>query len=152
MLTLPSSWSKIEAEQIYQTIKGPLVSFSQTQIKLAKRYDVKHKHIKAIEKGEVSPRGNIGLVPSEKEGYHLKSKVLGKGGNYRFHGQYIYCSILNIESNNDQQVEILTVCLLIHSGLHQLGWLLLQNYIKSEEENKEAFYMVLYFTGLMTEH
>jgi len=31
----------------------------------------------------------IGLVPSQEEGYHLKSKVLGEGGDYRYHGKYI---------------------------------------------------------------
>ncbi|MCL1470204.1 hypothetical protein [Argonema antarcticum] len=53
------------------------------------KYDQNNKHLKAIEKGQVSPRGNIGLVPSEVEGYDLKSKVLGKGGDRRFHGKII---------------------------------------------------------------
>ncbi|WP_088241921.1 hypothetical protein [Calothrix rhizosoleniae] len=35
-----------------------------------------------------SPMGN-GLVPSQEEDYDLKSKVLGKGGNRRFHGKFI---------------------------------------------------------------
>ncbi|MBC6477714.1 MAG: hypothetical protein EBE86_033060 [Hormoscilla sp. GUM202] len=88
MLDLPSSWLEIQPDRVYQTSKGRLVSFSQTQIELGKKYDPQNKHLKAIEKGEVPPKGNIGLVPSKKEGYHLKSKVLGKGGNYRFHAQY----------------------------------------------------------------
>ncbi|HLO50042.1 MAG TPA: hypothetical protein VK211_16615 [Kamptonema sp.] len=49
------------------------------------KYDQNNKHLKAIEKGIVAPRGNIGLVPSEIEDYELKSKVLGKGGDRRFH-------------------------------------------------------------------
>ena len=124
MLTLPSSWLEIEAEQVYQTTKGGLVSFSQTQIKLGKKYDAKNKHIKAIEKGAVPTTGNIGLVPSEKEGYHLKSKVLGKGGNYRFHTQYT-ARYLNIQSSSNPQVGIFTLFLLIQSRLHQIGLLLL---------------------------
>ncbi len=52
------------------------------------RYDQKGKHLKAIEKGEVTPRGNVGLVPSQEQAYDLKSKVLGKGGDKRFHGRF----------------------------------------------------------------
>ena len=126
MLTLPSSWLEIQAEQVYQTTKGGLVSFSQTQIKLGKKYDAKNKHIKAIEKGAVPTTGNIGLVPSEKEGYHLKSKVLGKGGNYRFHAQYT-ARYLNIETDNGKQIVILAIFLLMQSKLYQLAWLLLAN-------------------------
>jgi hypothetical protein len=40
-------------------------------------------------KGIVAPRGNMGLVPSEIAGYDFKSKVLGKGGDRRFHAQMI---------------------------------------------------------------
>jgi hypothetical protein len=118
MLTLPSRWLEIQADTIYQTIPGRLVSFAQTQIELGKKYDSQNKHLKAIEKGEVPPKGNMGLVPSQKEGYHLKSKVLGKGGNYRFHAQYTARS------------------------LNQEG----------EDTNEQPLYMVLHFTGLMTEH
>ncbi|HEY9865387.1 MAG TPA: hypothetical protein V6D21_14530 [Candidatus Obscuribacterales bacterium] len=102
MLTLPSSWLEIQADTVYQTHKGRLVSFAQTQIELGKKYDPNNKHLKAIEKGEVPPKGNMGLVPSQKEGYHLKSKVLGKGGNYRFHSQYIAQS-LNLESEDKNE-------------------------------------------------
>lgn len=86
---LPSSWSNIQPDIVYITSKGRWVSFGKTQIELGQKYDAQNKHLKAIEKGEVSPKGNMGLVPSEKEGYNVKSKVLGKGGDSRFHGQYL---------------------------------------------------------------
>jgi len=114
MLDLPSSWLEIKADRVYQTSKGRLVSFSQTQIELGKKYDPQNKHLKAIEKGEVPPKGNIGLVPSQKEGYHLKSKVLVKGGNYRFHGQYI-AECLNLES--EKQKEDVLYMILHFTGL-----------------------------------
>lgn len=82
---LPNSWAEIQPDTIYQTTNVQLVSFSKEQIQLGIKYDQNHKHLKAIEKGIVSPRGNIGLVPSEIEGFDLKSKVLGKGGDRRFH-------------------------------------------------------------------
>ena len=85
MEALPDNWSDIQPDTVYQTTDGLLVSFATNQIKLAVKYDQKGKHLKAIEKGEVSVRGNIGLVPSQEEGYDLKSKVLGKGGDRRFH-------------------------------------------------------------------
>lgn len=86
---LPNSWADIQPDTIYQTTNGLIVSFSQTQLQLGIKYDQNNKHLKAIEKGIVAPRGNIGLVPSEVEGYDLKSKVLGKGGDRRFHGKII---------------------------------------------------------------
>lgn len=89
METLPNSWADIQYDTVYQTIDGQLVSFSKEQIQLGIRYDQNNKHLKAIEKGQVPPRGNIGLVPSEVEGYDWKSKVLGKGGDRRFHGKII---------------------------------------------------------------
>lgn len=45
--------------------------------------------LKAIEKGVVPPRGNIGLVPSQEVDFDLKSKVLGKGGDRRFHAKFV---------------------------------------------------------------
>lgn len=89
METLPNSWADIQPDTVYQTIDGRLVSFSKEQIQQGIKYDQNNKHLKAIEKGQVSPRGNIGLVPSEVEGYDWKSKVLGKGGDRRFHGKII---------------------------------------------------------------
>lgn len=89
MEALPDSWSDIQPDIIYQTTDGLIVSFASEQVKLGIRYDNKAKHLKAIEKGEVPARGNIGLVPSQEEDYDLKSKVLGKGGDRRFHGQLI---------------------------------------------------------------
>ena len=87
MEALPDSWSDIQSDTVYQTTDGLLVSFASEQVKLGIRYDNKGKHLRAIEKGAVPPRGNIGLVPSQEEDYDLKSKVFGKGGDRRFHGQ-----------------------------------------------------------------
>jgi hypothetical protein len=89
MDALPNDWSDIQPDTIYQSNAGLLVSFTEEQIKLGVRYDQKGKHLKAIEKGEVSPRGSIGLVPSQEDDYDLKTKVLGKGGNRRFHARFI---------------------------------------------------------------
>ena len=89
MEPLPNSWADIQPDTIYQATNKLLVSFSQAQIQLGIKYDQNNKHLKAIEKGIVAPRGNIGLVPSEIEDYELKSKVLGKGGDRRFHGKIL---------------------------------------------------------------
>lgn len=89
MEPLPNSWEDIQPDTIYQATNGLLVSFSQAQIQLGIKYDQNNKHLKAIEKGIVAPRGNIGLVYSEIEDYELKSKVLGKGGDRRFHGKIL---------------------------------------------------------------
>ncbi|BAY91419.1 MULTISPECIES: hypothetical protein [unclassified Tolypothrix] len=89
MEPLPNNWAEIQADIVYQTTNGLLVSFASEQIKIGIKYDLNGKHLKAIEKGQVPARGNIGLVPSQEEGYDLKSKVLGKGGDRRFHGKYI---------------------------------------------------------------
>jgi hypothetical protein len=89
MKTLYNNWAEIQPDTIYQTTSGQLVSFSKEQIQLGIRYDRNGKHLKAIEKGIVAPRGSIGLVPSEIEGYDFKSKVLGKKGDRRFHAKII---------------------------------------------------------------
>ncbi len=89
MEPLSNSWADIQPDIIYQATNGLLVSFNQSQIQLGIKYDQNNKHLKAIEKGIVAPRGNIGLVPSEVEDYELKSKVLGKGGDRRFHGKIL---------------------------------------------------------------
>ncbi len=89
MEALPNSWIDIQPDIVYQTTNRLLVSSSQEQIKLGIKYDQNGKHLKAIEKGEVPPRANVGLVSSQEEGYDLKSKVLGKGGDRRFHGKFI---------------------------------------------------------------
>ncbi|GGA42185.1 hypothetical protein [Okeania sp. KiyG1] len=86
MEPLSNNWADIQPDKIYQTTNDQLVSFSKEQIQLGIKYDQNNKHLKAIEKGIVPPRGNIGLVASEIEGFDLKSKVLGKGGDRRFHG------------------------------------------------------------------
>lgn len=89
MEPLPVSWTEIQPDLVYETPQGMLVSFAKQQIQQGIRYDTHNKHLKAIEKGRVPPRGNMGLVPSEVEGYDVKSKVLGKGGDRRFHGLLI---------------------------------------------------------------
>lgn len=89
MENLPSQWSDIQPNIIYCTTNGLLVSFASSQIEQGIRFDNHNKHLKAITKGIVAPRGNMGLVPSEIAGYDFKSKVLGKGGDRRFHAQII---------------------------------------------------------------
>ncbi len=89
MEALPNNWADIQPDLVYQTINGQLVSFGKEQIQLGVKYDSNNKHLKTIAKGQVPSRGNIGLVPSELEGYDWKTKVLGKGGDRRFHGKII---------------------------------------------------------------
>jgi hypothetical protein len=86
---LPNRWQEIQAEQTYGAAEGLLVSFSPTQIQLRILYDAFGKHLRAINKGLVSPKGNSGLVPSEELEFDLKSKILGKGGDRRFHGRMV---------------------------------------------------------------
>ena len=93
----------IQPDTVYQTADGRLVSFGKTQIQLGIKYDGRSKHLKAIEKSEVSPKGNIGLVPSQKEEYELKSKVLGKGGDIRFHGKFVLKKV----GENEQLEQVL---------------------------------------------
>ncbi|WP_242046501.1 hypothetical protein [Cylindrospermum sp. FACHB-282] len=68
MEALPNNWTDIKPDIVYLSTSGLLVSFSEEQIKLGIRYDQNGKHLKAIEKGQVLPRGNIGLVTSQEEG------------------------------------------------------------------------------------
>lgn len=89
MEALPNNWADIQPDTVYLSTSGLLVSFASEQIKLGLKYDRNGKHLKAIEKGQVPPRGNVGLVPSQESGYDLKSKVLGKGGDRRFHAKFI---------------------------------------------------------------
>jgi hypothetical protein len=89
MEALPDNWADIKADTVYFSTTGLLFSFAESQIKLGLKYDQKGKHLKAIEKGLVPPQGNVGLVASQELGYDLKSKVLGKGGNCRFHAKFI---------------------------------------------------------------
>lgn len=86
---LPNAWPEIQPDEIYQSIEGRLVSFSINQIKLGILYDPIGKHLRAINKGLVSPKGNTGLVHSEEPGYDFKSKILGTGGDRRFHGKIV---------------------------------------------------------------
>ncbi|MDF5707274.1 MAG: hypothetical protein PUP90_06215 [Nostoc sp. S4] len=89
MEAFPDNWADIQSDTVYLSINGLLVSFGSEQIKLGLKYDQKGKHLKAIERGLVSPCGNVGLVASQESGYDLKSKVLGKGGDRRFHAKSI---------------------------------------------------------------
>ncbi|MCY7321046.1 MAG: hypothetical protein LH660_04410 [Phormidesmis sp. CAN_BIN36] len=89
MEVLPDDWVNVQPGVVYQTVSGLLVSFANQQIKLGIKYDQNGKRLKAIEKGKIPPRGGVGLVLSQEEGYDLKSKVLGKGGDYRFHARFV---------------------------------------------------------------
>lgn len=89
MEPLPQQWKDVQPNIVYQTTNALLVSLSAEQVKLGIKYDQSSKHLKAIDKGQVPQRGNIGLVPSQEEGCDLKSKVLGKGGDRRFHAKFI---------------------------------------------------------------
>ncbi|WP_138500226.1 hypothetical protein [Nostoc sp. PA-18-2419] len=89
MEALPDNWANIQPLTVYCCSTGLLVSFAESQIKLGLKYDQKGKHLKAIEKGLVPSRGNIGLIASQELGYDLKSKVLSKGGDRRFHAKFI---------------------------------------------------------------
>jgi|GEM_PF-617872 len=91
--TLPDRWQEIQAEETYCSAEGRLVSFSPSQVQLGILYDALGKHLRAINKGLVPPQGNSGLVPSEELDYDLKSKVLGKGGDRRFHGKIVEGSL-----------------------------------------------------------
>jgi hypothetical protein len=84
---LPDRWKDIQAEHFYSSAEPRLLAFSATQIQLGILYDSLGKHLKAINKGLVAAQGSIGLVPSEVPDYDLKSKILGKGGDRRFHGK-----------------------------------------------------------------
>jgi hypothetical protein len=84
---LPDRWKDIQSDHLYASAEPRLLSCSATQIQLGILYDSPGKHLKAINKGLVAAQGSIGLVPSEIPGYDLKSKILGKGGDRRFHGK-----------------------------------------------------------------
>jgi hypothetical protein len=86
---LPNSWQEIEPLIVYCSIEGRRVSFSNNQIRLGLIYDPVGKHLRAINKGLVPSKGSMGIVPSEEVDYDFKSKVLGKGGDRRFHGKII---------------------------------------------------------------
>lgn len=86
---LPHRWQEIQADETYRSAEGRLVSFSSAQVQLGILYDALGKHLRAIDKGLVPPKGNSGLVPSEEVEFDLKSKILGKGGDRRFHGKIV---------------------------------------------------------------
>ncbi len=72
MEALPKNWADIQADTVYLSISGLLVSFANQQIKMESKYDHNGKHLKAIEKGQVSLCGNVGLVLSQVEGCDFK--------------------------------------------------------------------------------
>jgi hypothetical protein len=86
---LPNRWQEIQPDIVYRISESRLVSFNKNQIQLGISYDPIGKHLKAINKGLVSPKGSMGIVPSEESDYDFKSKILGKGGDRRFHGKII---------------------------------------------------------------
>jgi len=82
-------WENFEPDKPY-SIGGRQVAFSKRVLRILQRVDLNGKHLKAIEKGRVAPRGRAnGLVPSELKGYAWKTKVLGSGGDVRVHGKYL---------------------------------------------------------------
>ena len=81
-------WQDLEPDIPYQ-IGDTWIAFSKDVLTLLDRVDRQGKHLRAIEKGRVAPRGQSGLVPSEVRGYTLKTKVLGRGGAVRAHGRYL---------------------------------------------------------------
>ncbi|MBD2209266.1 hypothetical protein H6G27_05160 [Nostoc linckia FACHB-104] len=96
MDALPDNWADILLDTVYVSTNGLLVSFADAQIKLGLKSDQNGKHLKAIEKGQVPTRGNVGLVTFQESGYDLKSQVLGKGVDAcdglrlrRFHAKFI---------------------------------------------------------------
>ena len=85
---MPSVWDDLNPAQIY-SIGGQRVSFSKLIRRMLQGVDAQGKHVKAIEKGRIAPKGQAnGLVPSELEGYALKTKIWGAGGDLRIHGRY----------------------------------------------------------------
>jgi len=86
---LPNTWQEIQPDAIYQSLEGRLVSFNINQIKLGILYDPIGKHLRAINKGLVPPKGNTGLVPSEEPGYDFKSKIQRHWRRRRFHGKVV---------------------------------------------------------------
>ena len=85
---LPNHWRNIQPNTVYRTRDARRVSFGRKQIRFGRRQDPRGKHIVAIETRDVLPTGHQGLVPSEVTGYHRKTKVLGQGGNRRYHGYF----------------------------------------------------------------
>ncbi len=81
-------WQDFEPDVSY-LIGDMQVAFSKDALGLLRKIDPQGKHLRAIEKGHVAPRGQSGLVPSEVQGYTLKTKVLGLGGAVRVHGRYL---------------------------------------------------------------
>lgn len=86
---LPLRWQEVDDGIVYSFSENGMVSFSYAQVRLGLLYDPLGKHLRAIRKGFVAPKGSVGLVPSEEPGYDFKSKVLGKGGDRRFHGTMV---------------------------------------------------------------
>lgn len=79
-------WQDFEPDALY-IIGDAQVAFSKDVLNLLRKIDRQDKHLRAIEKGRVAPHGQNGLVPSEVQGYALKTKVLGQGGAARVHGR-----------------------------------------------------------------
>lgn len=86
--SLPNHWRNIQPDTVYRTRDARRVSFSRKQVRFGWRQDPRGKHIRAIETGDVFPAGHQGLVPSELAGCERKTKVLGQGGNRRYHGYF----------------------------------------------------------------
>ena len=92
--TLPEHWRYIEADIVYQTEDFRKISFGRRQVRLGIRQDARGKHLRAINIGDVPPVGYQGLVYSELENYDRKTKVLGQGGERRYHGYFTDAGVL----------------------------------------------------------
>lgn len=86
-------WQNLEPDVPY-LIGDTRGAFSKNVLRSLCRFDAHGKHLKAIEKGRVPPHGQNGMVPSEIQGYELKTKVLGQGGAMRVHGRRLTEGIL----------------------------------------------------------
>ena len=81
-------WQDLKPDEFY-LIGDTRVAFDKDVLAILSKADHRGKHLRAIEKGRVASRGQSGLVPSEVQGYALKTKVLGKGGAMRVHGRHL---------------------------------------------------------------
>ena len=81
-------WQDLAPDELY-LIGDTQVAFSKDVLYTLRRIDRQGKHLRAIEKGRIAPRGQKGLVSSEMRSYTLKTKVMGQGGAVRVHGRHL---------------------------------------------------------------
>ena len=78
---MSSVWDDFEPDMRY-TIGDLTVTFNKRVLEDLRRADPNGKHLTAIQRGRVRPRGQAGLVPSELRGYALKACILDDGTFY----------------------------------------------------------------------